>query len=311
MAYHGHVAAADRLERLGSLFAYLLDADVPKTRADIVAEFPFYAEERGRRRFEEDKAALLRAGIPLRSTETDVGPGYEIRRSDYRMPELDLTEDELRALELAATAVGFDGVSWAQLGSARLDVPALQDAFTTVLPGIDALPVVDDAVLTRTRLAFPYQDVEREVEPWGVVFKRGRWYLVGFDRTRGAQRCFRLDRIDAAQLRAVGDEAAFDRPRHLDLAAQVPDDPLTMGDGTVQVARMAVEAHVAELLPGQQPSTTTDDEVRPDGRRVVEVEVGLVPAFVSWVLGWGELVEVLDPPELRAAVTARLVELAR
>ncbi|MCC5952871.1 MAG: WYL domain-containing protein [Acidimicrobiia bacterium] len=305
------MAAADRLERLGSLFAYLLDAEVPKTRADIVAEFPFYAEERGRRRFEEDKAALLRAGIPLRSTDTDLGVGYEIRRADYLMPEMDLTEDELRALELAATAVGFDGVSWAQLGSARLDVPALRDASTTVLPGIDALPVVDDAVLTRTCLAFPYQGVDRVVEPWGVVFKRGRWYLIGFDQVRGAQRCFRLDRIETDQLDTVGDPGAFDRPRGLDLAAQVPDDPLTMGDNDVQVARLAVAARIVELLPGQPASTVADDDVRADGRPVVEVDVGLVPAFVSWVLGWGELVEVLDPPELRAAVVDRLVELAR
>ena len=46
----------------------------------------------------------------------------------------------------------------------------------------------------------------RTVEPWGVVTYRGRWYLVGHDRDRDADRTFRLSRI-GADVKAVGPRA--------------------------------------------------------------------------------------------------------
>lgn len=294
----------DRLARLGRLFAYLLDAELPRTRAQIEDELPFYAGgESGRKRFEEDKRALLRAGIPLETVPLADGFGYRIDRAGYRMPELDLLDPELAALDLAATAVGFQGVSWAQLASAKLDVPGLRPTMLTELPGIEILPTVDDAVLTRTRVRFHYKGEDRRVDPWGVVFKHGRWYLVGLDHLRGAQRCYRLDRV-VGDVELDGEPAAFDRPAELDLAAAVPDDPILMGDGDTRIARVRVDRRIAGLLPG---------EVVVDDGAEVEIELQLTyePAFLVWVLGWGELAEVLAPPDLRAAVIDRLRELAR
>lgn len=297
------MANEDRLRRLGSLFAYLLEAEVPRTRAQIEVTFPFYEGDRGRRRFEDDKAALVSMGIPLRTVALGEAPGYTVDADAYRMPELDLTDAELRALDLAARTVGFEGVSWAQLASAKLDVPGLGAAMLAELPGIEVLPIVDDAVLTRTRLRFHYKGHDRLVDPWGVVLKHGRWYLVGHDHLRGAQRCFRLDRLDPATLGTDGDEAAFERPADLDLAGAVPDDPIDMGDAEPRTARVRIDRRIAGLLPGEVLDVAAD-EVE------IELQVTYEPAFVVWVLGWGELAEVIDPPELRAAVVERLRELA-
>lgn len=295
----------DRLGRLGRLFAYLLEAELPRTRAQIESEFPFYAGgESGRKRFEDDKRSLLKAGIPLETIPFDDSFGYRIRDAKYRMPELDLTEPELRSLELAATAVGFQGVSWAQLASAKLDVPGLRPTMLTELPAIEILPTIDDAVLTRTRLRFHYKGEDRAVDPWGVVFKHGRWYLVGFDHLRHDRRCYRLDRV-VGDVATDGPEGAFDRPGDVDLAASVPDDPIVMGDGEVRTARVRVDRRIAGLLPGD---VVVDDGEA--GEVEIELQLSYEPAFIVWVLGWGELAEVVDPPELRAAVVDRLRELA-
>jgi predicted DNA-binding transcriptional regulator YafY len=40
---------------------------------------------------------------------------------------------------------------------------------------------------------------EMEIEPWAVVLRHSRWYLLGWSRTRQAQRALRVDRIAAAQ----------------------------------------------------------------------------------------------------------------
>jgi predicted DNA-binding transcriptional regulator YafY len=157
-------------------------------------------------------------------------------------------------------------------------------------------------VLTRTRLRFHYKGADRTVDPWGVVFKHGRWYLVGFDHLRHERRCYRLDRV-VGGVEPDGPEGAFDRPIDVDLVASVPDDPILMGDGEVRTARVRVDRRIAGLLPG---------DVVDDGGSEVEIELQLTyePAFIVWVLGWGELAEVVGPPELRAAVVDRLRELA-
>ncbi|MGX9900880.1 helix-turn-helix transcriptional regulator [Arthrobacter sp. SA17] len=42
------------------------------------------------------------------------------------------------------------------------------------------------------------KEEERLVEPWGLGSRFGQWYLVAFDRSRGAQRYFRLSRFTSA-----------------------------------------------------------------------------------------------------------------
>ena len=41
---------------------------------------------------------------------------------------------------------------------------------------------------------------EREVRPYGLLFKHSHWYLVGWDETRDAQRIFRVDRMEKVQV---------------------------------------------------------------------------------------------------------------
>ena len=38
------------------------------------------------------------------------------------------------------------------------------------------------ATLTRTRVRFTYHDLERVVEPWALVYRKGAWYLLALDQ---------------------------------------------------------------------------------------------------------------------------------
>ncbi|MGD0241770.1 MAG: WYL domain-containing protein [Streptosporangiaceae bacterium] len=42
-------------------------------------------------------------------------------------------------------------------------------------------------------------DRELEIEPWAVVLRHSRWYLLGWSRTRQARRALRVDRITAVE----------------------------------------------------------------------------------------------------------------
>jgi hypothetical protein len=62
------------------------------------------------------------------------------------------------------------------------------------------------AVLERTTIKFRYHGraaepgrettTEREVDPYGLIFVEGVWYLPGYDHLRQAIRNFRLDRVE-------------------------------------------------------------------------------------------------------------------
>src|SRR5690606_3223431 len=82
----------------------------------------------------------------------------------------------------------------------------------------------------------------RTVEPWGVVSRRGRWYLAGFDRDRNAPRAFRLSRISGA-VTAVGKPGAVEVPHDVDLRAMVgfPDEPSEERTAVVRVRQGACE----------------------------------------------------------------------
>ena len=76
----------------------------------------------------------------------------------------------------------------------------------------------------RRQVSFHYQragetePTTRRLQPWGVARSSGRWYVVGFDIDRGAERVFRLSRI-VGPVRATGKSGAYDVPPGTDVRA--------------------------------------------------------------------------------------------
>ena len=64
------------------------------------------------------------------------------------------------------------------------------------LPLVPALATLFEAFRQRAVVTFTHRGNARTVEPWGLSSKRGHWYVVGWDRDRGAIRAFRADRIE-------------------------------------------------------------------------------------------------------------------
>ena len=80
------------------------------------------------------------------------------------------------------------------------------------------------------------EQTERDLDPYGVVFHIGRWYVVGHDHLRDSLRTFRIDRI------------ASITPR--DAIFTVPDgfDPVT--HLTATLAQAPYRWHVEVLIDG-------------------------------------------------------------
>ena len=108
----------DPLERLTNLVALLLETRRPLTLEEITHELrgQYPARDPARRTaFERDKRQLRDEGVPLEQTvlsgDRAGATGYWIDRSRYALPDLGLTDDETRALQLAVATVHL-GEDW-------------------------------------------------------------------------------------------------------------------------------------------------------------------------------------------------------
>ena len=274
------------------------------------------ADEAFKRMFERDKAELRELGVPLETGRTsvfDAEEGYRIARREYELPEVSLAPDEAAAVGLAArlwqSAELAEAARGALLklraGGVDVDPARALDVEPRLDVAEEALHPCLDAVQSGRAVAFAYRKPDgraddREVEPWGVVSWRGRWYLIGHDRGRDATRCFRLSRVRGA-VRPVGPEGAVKVPTGIDLVAHVAaTEPADYG----RVARVRVRRGggtwlrriASRTLPGG-PGEDWD---------VVEIGYDDPEWVADRVARQGTLAVVDQPVEVREAVIRRL-----
>ncbi|MGI8755011.1 MAG: helix-turn-helix transcriptional regulator [Acidimicrobiales bacterium] len=254
-----------------------------------------------RRAFERDKEELREMGVPL-LVETIPGSdppraGYRIRPQDWELRDPGLTEDELEALNLAASVIGTSGGA-GERALFKLGGVAPATGAVAELPADPSLVAAFTGVAERRRLAFRYHGVDRELDPYRLQFVRGRWYLNGYDHLRAEDRWYRMERVEGPVV-TVGELAAFERPTEAVSGLQL--DPWVLGGGADAVtATVWFDPAVAATVRAQlDPDAVVSEDA--DGM-VVAVAVTNREGFRSWVVSFLDRAEVLGPPELRTLV---------
>ena len=173
--------------------------------------------------FERDKDELRSLGVPIEVGQMDAffddEPGYRIRPDEFALPDISLTADEAAVVGLATKVWQHARLAEATTEAVRkltalgvdVDLTALDIVEPRLTADEPSFDVFWEATQERTPVAFDYVrsgDTEvrtRHLQPWGVARYSGRWYVVGFDTDREAERIFRLSRV---QGRATKDGAA-------------------------------------------------------------------------------------------------------
>lgn len=296
----------ERFERLLQLATLLLHTNRPLRQDEIVAEVPGYPEgpEARRKAFERDKRELRdELGFEL----IEDGGRYSVDKRNAFL-DLDLTDDERAALNVALSAVSLEGGSGDALrklgGRTATPLAPLVHADLETLP---FLPMLHRACRDRRVLRFSYRGDDREVEPYGLLFRDGFWYVHGLDRGDGVAKNFRIDRVEGA-IQEDGPAGAFARPA-IDLGSVLPDQAWLLGDGPPVTAEVWVDAVFAGRAIAEAGEETVIER-RDDGSVVLCLVVRNQDALLSWVLGMLDRAELLGPPELRDAMRQRLLAVA-
>ncbi len=318
--------SVNKLERLLNLTAVLLDTRRLLTAEELRQKVEGYPPPGPafHRAFERDKDDLRVLGIPLTvekvpTTDPPID-GYRIDPDQYYLPDPGLEPDELAALHLASLTVRLEGLEdrealWKLGGvdpASHLDVgpanpsPAAPESSGVVasLPTDPALTPLFEAITRRRTVLFTHKGQERRLDPWRLDFQRGRWYVSGFDHLRQDERNFRLDRIDGTV--TVTDEASDSRP------SQPRTQPLQaweIGSEAPTKAKLWIDSTRVESA-ARHLGPTVSRVGNDDGSAVFEIEVVNFQAFRTFVLGFLDRAEVLEPPQWRSAIVDWLAAIA-
>ncbi len=308
----------DKLIRQLSLVAFLMAELRPITARDVKQNVEGYSEmsdEAFARRFYSDRAELLALGVPLDS-QRDEFTGeelYSLRSERYFLPPLELSNDELAALQtclhllegkfayaeplrlaLQNLALGRPGFREPASDTA-VRVEVFDPDYSSEMPG--RLAKLESAISKQRTVKFAYWSItrdetaERQVNPYALLSDNGVWYLVGHDLEREAIRTFRLSRIRGDIRLATRRERDFRLPAEFDVEQFRGRPPWQVGDAAAE-ARIAVAGDTAwwvERLYGEHGLVEDGVFITPYS------SVGLLAA---WILRQDGRAVPLQPAEL-------------
>lgn len=169
----------------------------------------------------------------------------------------------------------------------------------------ERLRVLSDALMARKRVTFTYRGMyrgveeDREVEPYGLLFQHGHWYLIGFDRAREGIRVFRVGRMGSLERnRKAPGTPDYEIPDSFDLNEYSGRKPWELGEDEPPI-RALVRFRFPQNLWAARNRYGVLEYEESDGSSVRSFEVHQVNPFLRWVLTLQQDAEILEPVSLR------------
>jgi proteasome accessory factor C len=315
----------DKLIRQLSLVAFLMAERRPLTARDIKSNVEGYQEmsdEAFARRFYSDRAELVSLGVPLDS-QRDEFTGeelYTLRSERYFLPELELDDEELAALQtcffllegrfayaeplrlaLQNLALGRSAGSLAAAPTGTASRVEVRDPdYSPELQG--RLGKLEGAISKQRTVKFRYwsiyrdEEEERTLNPFALLPENGSWYVIGHDLERDDIRTFRVSRIRSDIRFATRRERDFRLPPEFDVENYRGRAEWQFGD-IVGEAKIEVAPDTAWWV--ERAYGGTRNHVEGD---VFATEYASSSLLARWILRQDGRAVPLEPSELRRLV---------
>jgi len=264
-------------------------------------------------------------GIPIEAERGRYG-AYMLRPG-FKLPPLMFTEDEALAITLgllAARQLGLAGAAPAVEGALAKVERVLPAALRARVQAVQAALVINGSssytppasavVLTlsaatqqRRRVLLRYrswreEETERAVDPYGVVFYDGRWFVVGYCHLREGMRMFRLDRVLWVELR----DESFIRSDGFDsLEYVVHSLAMAPGAWAIEVLLDTAIAEARQHVPAAMATLEQSEE-----GVVLRCHAQNLEWVAHFLVSLGFPFVVRRPPELRQALRKLAAEIA-
>lgn len=251
--------------------------------------------------------------------------GYFYSEPAFALPAIELCESEIHALEAARRYLGrlVGSTLGSEIEGLLVKLEELtsserrqgKKSIETLLPGAQTrartsiYEEVRSAIREGCRIRSEYETsdgrlVQRDLDPYDLVFWDGAWYVVGFCHLRGEPRIFALVRLRTA----TRTHERFDVPsgwsleRYLEGAFSFYVAPES--SKTVEV-RLVFTGYAARYVSERHWHDSQIIEMLDDARMRLEMTVPVTPALERFILGWADEVVVESPPELAYRIAQR------
>jgi proteasome accessory factor BC len=296
------------------------------------------------RRFYADRSELEALGISLKVEKPPEGyfeaELYTLPPENFYLPPIEFDDSELAALQTALALLdgrfayaeplrlALQQLSWGR--PSPLTSPDQRSVAVAVTASAGSrelsqrLAKVETAISRRKTIEFDYYSIERDqrskrkVDPYHLLFQSGQFYLVGYSHERSDMRVFRLSRIREKVSYATKAEHDFNTPDDFDPWSYARRADWQLGE-TRGTARVWVSDRIAWLIERDYGRYGEMEELRKSGSQwrvgsrrvpgpgvVFKTEYAQGRQLISWVLGLGDNVRLLEPAELVDEAAGRL-----
>lgn len=288
-----------KIDRMLGIITVLLQKD-QVTAGELAARFEVCP-----RTIRRDVDAICLAGIPL-ITKKGGGGGISIAQG-FKLDKSALTAEELQSI-----LCGLQGIGSVTAAS---QVEQLLHKLSPEKSGADGI-VIDlsshyknslsekieqlrTAIREQKLVAFDYFSAKGEkrrlIEPYCVVFQWSSWYILGYCKEREDFRLFKLNRL--WELQTQKEQFA---PREIPPEKMAPE--AYFADQISTAIRFAAAAKYL-LIDAYGPGCY---EELPDGSLYFSRGFTNKEHLFQWILGFGELAELLEPEEWRNELAAKI-----
>jgi proteasome accessory factor B len=176
-----------------------------------------------------------------------------------------------------------------------------------------AFNALSGAVLRQFEVEFVYKKAgaaaaeKRRVQPYHLSHRENLWYLIGLDLERAALRTFALPRLQDVRVTKTN----FVRPADFSPERYFAN-ALGVVPGTENHhVRIRFSATAADRVRERVWHESQSVQELPGGAIELSLRLGTLTEVERWVLGWGQLAEVLAPASLRTRMREVSEGLAR
>lgn len=315
----------DTKERILTLLQFLKDnTDEEKavSKAEIRQMFREKGEDVSFPTLRDDIASLRKYGYDIDVNErTGVGTYYKFLSREWSLPELQILTDAISAGQFISadkTDRIIDKLRQMAGPTERKELaPSILTDQQLKAPNEQILYIVQaikDAMKTGCRISFLHDeytpDLERvprhggyeyEVSPYAMIWKKDRYYLVGWSEKHNDVASFRIDRMEMPKI-------IRKKPHPVPPNLHLEDHSyriFSFFDGPEENVTIRFRPH---LMNNIVDKFGTNIEIKQNGKNILEitVPVHISPTFYGWLFQYAGEMTVVAPESVRKEYARRL-----
>lgn len=314
-----------KLLYLLKIFNEKTDEEHPITMSEIIEQLEKNGVTAERKSIYDDIRALQSFGIDI-ETQKGKSTGYYIASRTFELPELKLLVDTVQSSKFITVKKSFELIKKLESFVSVYEASQLQRQ-VFVQNRIKAMnesiyynvDFIHSAISENKKITFKYFEwdfkgerrfkrggARYKVSPWALTWDDENYYMIAFDSEIGIIKHFRVDKIvsvETANEQREGKEL-FDS---FDMAVYSKKVFGMFGGEEISAVLKCDKSLVGVIIDrfGKEVMMIEHDDYF-----TVTVSVCQSPLFVSWIMGFGDKIEVLKPTSLRETIkeTAQSIE---